>query len=186
MKPLIRMVASAAALFTSATYARHAEFVCTGDWVGPIEIRAPGAFTEDTPVVLDIPYDGCSYDDEAPVYSSTSTVRRTGNELSVYVYSQAVCFSTGTFAEWTYHRTLGRFPAGTYVVNVHYRDQYEPFDFPPFLTLQTTIEVARGSGIASALPSLSMFSAGLLAATVAIAGLLCIRPRRQKSGDGIA
>ena len=187
MKFLIRIVAGAAALFTLASYAQNADFIGSGDWVGPIEIRAPQNLTEDDTIVIEIPYDGCSYEDQAPVYPDTSTVRRTGNEITVYVISaQTVCFSTGTFAEWTYRPRLGRVPAGTYSITVRYRDQFEPVEYPPFLTLQTEIEIARGTGTATPLLSLSTMAAGLLAATLAIAGMFFARQRRTKLRDGVA
>jgi hypothetical protein len=187
MKFMIRIIASAATLFTSATYAQHVDFVGAGDWVGPIEIRPSETLTEDNPITIEIPYDGCSYDGEAQAAPWTSTVRRTGSEIAVYVYSpQTVCFSTGTGAEWTYRRSLGRVPAGNYTVSVRYRSQFEPVEFTPFLTLQTSIEVARGTGGASALPSLSTLSTGLLAALLAIAGMYFVRPSRTKQRDDTA
>ena len=169
MKFLIRILVSAAALFTSATYAQNSVFVGTGDWIGPIEIRAPESLTEDNAIAIEIPYDGCSYDDEAQVYPWTSTIRRAGNEITVYVYRpQIVCFSTGSFAEWTYRPKLGRLPAGTYSVTVRYRGEFDPLEYPPFLTLSTSIEVARGTGTATALPSLSPMASGLLVAMLAM------------------
>ena len=185
MKFLIRIIASAATLFASATHAQTAEFVGTGDWVGPIEIRAPQTLTEDDSIAIEIPYDGCSYQDAAEVYPWTSTIRRAGNEITVYVYrSQIVCFSTGSFAEWIYSPKLGRLPAGTYSVTVRYRSQFDPVEYSPFLTLQTSIEVARGKGIPTALPSLSSVASSLLAAMLAMAGLLFTRSRRAKLTDG--
>jgi hypothetical protein len=179
MKLLIRVVAGAAVLFTSTTYAQHASHLGAGDWVGPIEIHAPEFQSEDNLIAIDIPYDGCSYDDEALVSPWMRTVTRAGNEISVYAFSpQTVCFSTGTVAEWSYHLTLGRLAAGSYSVTVHYRDQYEPIASPSFLSLQTTLEVVRGTGVASALPSLSTVSAGLLAAMLAFAGMFYARQRR--------
>jgi hypothetical protein len=172
---------TALALFASTAHAQSdPSLVGIGDWSGPLEIRFPGALIENQPVTMRVPSDGCFTSGQRIEPDATQIVFD-GNAVTIDFYAyNPVCFSAGDpLGVFTYDQALGAFTAGSYAITARYHYIEEP-TAPPFAVLNATINVVRGTPVPSMLPTLSAAATSLLAAALAMAGMICARRRRLR------
>jgi hypothetical protein len=183
MKPWNAMFACLAlAAFAPLSHAQSDPgLIGVGDWTGPLEIRFPNNPTENLPITIQVPSDGC-FQSGPRIVPEATTIIREGNNVTVDFYANLmVCFSAGDPpGVWNFYQDLGTFAAGAYAVTARYHYVEDP-DAQPFAVLTGNMEVFRGNAAPATLPTLSALTALLLVIALALVGLMRVRRRRLRS-----